>query len=58
MVTLAPGAGGKVVTSETGTVVRVDSERWALSVGMDDCNHIVRLEGEELARAVWPGSTR
>ena len=47
--TLAPGAGGKVVTSEAGTVVRVDPQRRSLSARMDDGNHIVRLECEELA---------
>ena len=49
VVALAPAAGGQVVTSETGTVVRVDTERRSLSVRMEDGNDIVRLEGEELA---------
>lgn len=49
VVTLAPGAGGKVVTSETGTVVALDTEAMALSVRMDDDGGVRVLHGEELA---------
>jgi len=48
VVTLAPAAGGQVVTSETGTVVAVRSEAMALSIRMDDDNEIRRLEGAEI----------
>ena len=48
VVTLAPAAGGKVVTSETGTVVAVRAEVMALSIRMDDSNEICRLEGDEI----------
>jgi hypothetical protein len=36
IVTLAPGAGGEIVTSECGTVLAVDVERRELSASMDD----------------------
>jgi hypothetical protein len=36
IVTLAPGAGGVIVTSERGTVTAVDPTRCALSARMDD----------------------
>ena len=49
VVTLAPGAGGKVVTSETGTVVALNAEAKSLSIRMDDGNQIVKLEGDEIA---------
>jgi len=49
VVTLAPGAGGKVVTSQTGTVVGVKADANSLLVRMDDDNEIVRLEGSEIA---------
>jgi hypothetical protein len=48
VVTLAPAAGGQVVTSETGTVVAVRAEAMALSIRMDDDNEICRLEGDEI----------
>lgn len=43
VVTLAPAAGGKVVTSETGTVVALGTEANSLSIRMDDDNEIRRL---------------
>jgi len=49
VVTLAPGAGGHVVTSQTGTVVGVKIDADSLLVRMDDDNEIVRLEGSEIA---------
>jgi conjugative relaxase-like TrwC/TraI family protein len=49
VVTLAPGAGGKVVTSETGTVIALDVERQSLSVRMDDGDAVRVLRGEEIA---------
>ena len=49
VVTLAAVAGGKVVTSETGTVVALSVEAKSLSVRMDDGNDIVKLEGPEIA---------
>jgi conjugative relaxase-like TrwC/TraI family protein len=48
VVTLAPGAGGTVVTSETGTVVAVRPEAMALLIRMDDGKEIRRLEGAEM----------
>ncbi|MGH9230163.1 MAG: hypothetical protein ACRD07_15825 [Acidimicrobiales bacterium] len=48
-VTLAPGAGGQVVTSQTGTVVGVKVDTNSLLLRMDDDNEIVRLEGSEIA---------
>src|SRR5687768_2998469 len=36
VVALAPGAGGTVITSETGTVVFVDPQMPSLSIRMDD----------------------
>ena len=36
IVTLAPGAGGEIVTSECGTVLAVDLERRELAATMDD----------------------
>jgi hypothetical protein len=36
IVTLAPGAGGEIVTSECGTVLAVDVERRELAATMDD----------------------
>ncbi len=44
VVTLAPGAGGTVVTSETGTVVFVDPQTPSLSIRMDDDNEIRKLD--------------
>jgi hypothetical protein len=49
VVALAPGAGGSVVTSETGTVVALDARRTALVVRMDDGGELRRLEAEEIA---------
>jgi hypothetical protein len=48
VVTLAPAAGGTVVTSETGTVVATRPEAMALSIRMDDDNEIRRLAGAEI----------
>ena len=48
VVTLAPGAGGKVVTSETGTVVALRTGDRSLSIRMDEDNEIRRLEGAEI----------
>ncbi len=47
IVTLAPGAGGEIVTSECGTVLAVDVERRELAVTMDD-GRIQRIGPEEL----------
>ncbi len=47
VVTLAPAAGGQVVTSERGEVVSVDVDRRSLVVRMDD-NRFARLERDEL----------
>jgi len=49
VVTLAPGAGGRVVTSQTGTVVGAKVDADSLLIRMDDDNEIVRLEGSEIA---------
>nr|MDQ3643682.1 hypothetical protein [Actinomycetota bacterium] len=49
VVALAPGAGGDVVTSETGTVVALDAKARALVVRMDDGDDLRRLEAEEIA---------
>ena len=49
IVTLAPAAGGQVVTSERGEVVSADAHRGSLIVRMDD-GRFERLEGEELAK--------
>src|SRR5262249_30868767 len=46
VVTLAPAAGGAVVTSECGTVVGLG--RGALLIRMDDDHQIRRLEGPEI----------
>ena len=48
VVTLAPAAGGTVVTSETGTVVFVDAKAPSLSIRMDDDNEICKLVGPEI----------
>jgi len=48
VVTLAPAAGGQVVTSQTGTVVAVRTDAMALSIRMDDDNEIHRLAGPEI----------
>ena len=48
VVTLAPGAGGTVVTSETGTVVFVDPQTPSLSIRMDDGSDIHKLVGPEI----------
>ena len=48
VVALAPGAGGNVVTSETGTVIALDAKRTALVVRMDDGGDLRRLEAEEI----------
>jgi conjugative relaxase-like TrwC/TraI family protein len=47
IVTLAPGARGQVVTSETGTVLAVDTARRELAATMDDAR-IQRFAGEDL----------
>jgi conjugative relaxase-like TrwC/TraI family protein len=49
VVTLAPAAGGQVVTSERGEVVSVDVNRHWLVVRMDD-GRFERLEGDELGK--------
>jgi conjugative relaxase-like TrwC/TraI family protein len=49
IVALAPGAGGSVVTSETGTVVALEAKANALVVRMADGGDLRRLEGEEIA---------
>jgi len=49
VVTLAPAAGGKVVTSETGTVIALAADQQSLSVRMDDGNAVHVLRGEEIA---------
>jgi len=48
VVTLAPAAYGKVVTSETGTVLAIDAEATSLSVRMDDGNAVRVLERHEI----------
>ena len=48
IVTLAPGAGGQVVTSETGTVLAVDVARRELAATMDDDGRIQRFGPEDL----------
>jgi conjugative relaxase-like TrwC/TraI family protein len=48
VVTLASGAGGRIVTSERGTVAAVDSAVGALRVRMDD-GRLVDLAGQDLA---------
>jgi hypothetical protein len=48
VVTLAPGANGTVVTSETGTVVFLDPQAPSLSIRMDDDNEIRKLTGPEI----------
>jgi conjugative relaxase-like TrwC/TraI family protein len=48
VVTLAPAAGGTVVTSETGTVVFLDPQAPSLSIRMDDDNEIRKLVGPEI----------
>ncbi len=47
IVTLAPGAGGEIVTSECGTVLAVDVERRELAATMDD-GRIQRFGPDEL----------
>src|SRR5205085_1925950 len=47
IVTLAPGAGGEIVTSECGTVVGVDTTRGELGATMDD-GRFQRFAGEDL----------
>jgi len=49
VVTLAPAAGGKVVTSETGTVTALGADQQSLSVRMDDGEAVRVLRGEEIA---------
>jgi hypothetical protein len=49
VVTLAPAAAGKVVTSETGTVIALGADEQSLSVRMDDGNAVHVLRGEEIA---------
>jgi ATP-dependent exoDNAse (exonuclease V) alpha subunit len=49
VVALAPGAGGSVVTSETGTVVAVEVGATALVIRMDDGGDLRRLEATEIA---------
>ncbi|MGH9230223.1 MAG: MobF family relaxase [Acidimicrobiales bacterium] len=50
IVTLAPGAGGEIVTSECGTVLAVDVERRELAATMDD-GRIQRFGPEEIDAA-------
>jgi hypothetical protein len=47
IVTLAPGAGGEIVTSETGTVLAVDVACRELAATMDD-GRLQRFAGEDL----------
>jgi len=47
IVTLAPGAGGEIVTSECGTVVAVDVARHELAATMDD-GRFQRFAGDDL----------
>ncbi|MGH9153637.1 MAG: AAA family ATPase [Acidimicrobiales bacterium] len=47
IVTLSPGAGGEIVTSECGTVLAVDVERRELAATMDD-GRIQRFGPEEI----------
>ena len=51
VVTLAPGAGGKVVTSETGSVVAVHQKATSLDVRMDDDGAVRTLSAEEIGAA-------
>jgi len=51
VVTLAPAAGGKVVTSETGTVVAVHERATSLDVRMDDDGAVRTLEEDEIGAA-------
>ncbi|MGI8806971.1 MAG: MobF family relaxase [Acidimicrobiales bacterium] len=50
IVTLAPGGGGEIVTSECGTVLAVDVERRELAATMDD-GRLQRFTGDELDAA-------
>lgn len=50
IVTLAPGAGGEIVTSECGTVLALDVARRELAATMDD-GRIQRFGSEELDAA-------
>ena len=50
IVTLAPGAGGEIVTSECGTILAVDVARRKLAATMDD-GRIQRFGPEELDAA-------
>jgi len=49
VVTLAPGEGGRFVTSETGTVIAVDPKARTISVRMDDDREVRILEEREIA---------
>ncbi|HEV2760626.1 MAG TPA: AAA family ATPase, partial [Acidimicrobiales bacterium] len=49
VVTLAPGAGGKVVTSETGMIIALSAEQQSLSLRMDDGDAVRVLRGAEIA---------
>jgi conjugative relaxase-like TrwC/TraI family protein len=48
VVTLVPGADGQIVTSETGTVLAVDTRRHELSAVMDDDRRVQRFRREDL----------
>ncbi|MFN2506206.1 MAG: MobF family relaxase [Acidimicrobiales bacterium] len=48
VVTLAPGAGGKVVTSETGIVVTVDPKAKTLTMRTDDGHELHILKEKEI----------
>ena len=48
IVTLAPGAGGEIVTSECGSVLAVDVARCELGATMDDGRY-QRFAGDDLA---------
>ncbi|MGH9280763.1 MAG: AAA family ATPase [Acidimicrobiales bacterium] len=48
VVTLAPGAGGRVVTSETGTVAAIDATTTSLTVRMDDDGALHSLGPDEI----------
>jgi hypothetical protein len=54
VVSLAPAAGGAVVTSQTATVVAVRAEARALMVRMDDDGEVHRLEGPEIGAEPCP----
>ncbi len=58
IVTLAPGADGKVVTSERGMVFLVDPEAQRLVARMDDGREQVFEHEEQLGNRSWPTAMR